>query len=116
MIEEKEVFEKICPICGKAFLTPWWHKKYCSTACADLENRERKRRRKKKSPAAVRRSGSGSARKKPEAITWDEIRAVLAEEGISNYHEAVRIAEQRRREAEEEWLKKAFEKEMGEEK
>lgn len=115
MNEEREIFKKICPICGRAFETPWDHKKYCSIPCKDKATVLNGVKERKKSMSAVKKRGvrSGKAKKDSDVITWDEIKAVLGEFGISQYHKAIEIIEKRRAEAKEKELQEALAKIAG---
>lgn len=84
-----------CKWCGKWFKRPYKSKKYyCSNECkykAMTASEEEKRRRRRK-PKKVSKAGI------KDGFTWDDIRQVLGEYGISSYHKAVRVLEERRRE------------------
>lgn len=86
--------DAVCKWCGAWFKRPYKSRKqYCCEECqykgmtATAEEKSGKRRPRKE-PKVEHRDG----------FTWDDIRGVLAEYGISSYHKAVQILEQRRRE------------------
>lgn len=102
--EERKLYRQ-CETCGKWFkpFSQMSTQKYCCFACqykAKTEYSEKYKREKRRQLSSVPKKVKKASKKQKDYITWDEIRAVLAEEGISSYHEAVKIADQRRRERE----------------
>lgn len=88
--------EDVCCLwCGKWFKRPYKSRKqYCRPECqykamTATEKEKRAKRRPRRSAKVEVRDG----------FTWDEIRAVFSEYGISSYHKALEILAQRRNEA-----------------
>lgn len=94
-----------CATCGKLFRLKYKNSRalYCSDECretaAKLRYQARKYRRRMARPTKPEKQPAPPPREK-DGITWDEIRAVLKEFGISSYEKALQIAKQRKEEAE----------------
>lgn len=91
-----------CRWCGKWFKRPYKGRVvYCSDRCKYMdmtngEHKKREKRRPRKKPKVEKKDG----------FTWDDIRKVLAEYGISSYSKALEILEKRRKEAEREVMER----------
>ena len=86
-----------CRWCGKWFKRPYKSRKhYCSTACKyqGITATEQEKREKRKRKFAKKKT------EQKDGFTWDDIRKVFAEFGISSYSKALEILEQRKREKE----------------
>lgn len=95
----------ICAYCGAEFLAYSDKKKYCSNKCKARAAMEREKEKAKTMKMfSATKSFSKKAKKaapKPQrppndGVTWDDIRAVIGELGISSYHKAVEIARERK--------------------
>jgi len=93
-----------CQWCGKWFKRPYKSRKlYCSTECKyqGMTATEKEKREKRK-----RRLGIKKAKPK-DGFTWDDIRKVFAEYGISSYHKAIEILQERQKEKEQQALRES---------
>ena len=87
-----------CRWCGKWFKKPYKSRRnYCSPACRykDLTATEEEKKERKK-----RKSESSKVAKK-DGFTWDDVRRVFAEYGISSYPKAIKILEEQKKSREE---------------
>jgi hypothetical protein len=90
---------KVCAICGRFFKPDCPRTKYCSPACvSEAKNRGKVRRRKEKIMRQARKKPERPPAPKTDGFTWEDIRKVFAEFGITSYHKALAILEQRRKE------------------
>lgn len=112
--ERKGAGIRECVVCGRLFYSEWSFEKFCSHECRAEVQRKRQKNRYVKGSYAAKREEKKNKKKDDNSISWDEIRAVLGELGISSYHKAIEIIEQRRKEAKEKELAEAFEKEKKE--
>lgn len=93
---------RACAICGKFFKPDCPRTKYCSPACvSEAKNLGKVRRRKEKIMRQARKKPERPPAPKTDGFTWADIRKVFAELGITSYHKALAILEQRRKEAKE---------------
>lgn len=95
---------KVCAICGRFFKPEVEQQKYCSNACREEGKKRSAENRRKMRQRRPKPTGKAPERQS-DGITWDEIKAVFAETGISSYYKAIEIINQRRKEEEEKWEK-----------
>lgn len=91
-----------CAYCGRFFLRPYKSKTlYCSEDCKiearmQYDTDQRFLRRMKGVKIRKESTTPSKARRKKDGFTWDDIRAVFGEFGISSYQKALNILERRR--------------------